>query len=154
MPEQLRASLEAIAAMHRRIAEQAEHVRAPLAALPSEPLDAEAMADYEVEMRAVAHERALRRVAGTKGDPGRPGKGMSRETFWKIVELGLERALSGRNQPTLEAISNATRRPDLTSVSRKRLTPIVEWVAANPKRARRALERGEIPALFRPAVAD
>jgi hypothetical protein len=134
-----------------------EALRPQLMAVPeSRPrIDAAAIAEYQIEMRAQAHERALRRVNSTKGDPGRPDKTMSSKTLLKILELSLKRARSGTEEPSLRAIANRTERDaELDYVPRQRVTPIADWVAANQSRAERYLERSEIPPIFRAIVSD
>jgi hypothetical protein len=152
LAEQFRPVVEAYSSLHKDLAPMARAFARP-PKVRSFPDLAEAKFERDVRVQVTALERYEAKQAG-KGEPGAPKKMMSRKTFLKILELSLKRARSGTGQPALEAISKVTRHPDLDFVSRKRVTPIADWVAANQKRAERALSRGEIPALFRPSVTD
>jgi hypothetical protein len=78
---------------------------------------------------------------------------MSPATFWVIYKLGLERAESKAEEPSLRDIVKATGAPtDPKHVPRQRVTPIVDWIAANRRRARDYLDRSEIPPPFRATV--
>jgi hypothetical protein len=89
------------------------------------------------------------------GEPGRPFETMPAKTFWTIYEMGLVHAESNDEKPSLRAITETTRRRgDLEYVPRDRVTPVVDWIAANRRRARGYWERREIPPPFRATVVD
>jgi hypothetical protein len=134
--------------LHEAAASTADQLRAFPSQTKPEGIDPEALAEYEIERQAMAHERALRRVRDAKGDPGRPVATMSAATFLTILDLGLRRAKSDAEKPSLQAISNRT------GVPRQRVTPIADWVATNPSRAQHYLDLSEIPPPFRAIVAD
>jgi hypothetical protein len=96
-----------------------------------------------------------RRERELSGEAGRPPETMPITTFWAIYEMGMAHATSDDETPSLRAITETTRRrEDLEYIPRDRVTPIVDWIAANRRRARGYWERREIPPQFRATVTD
>jgi hypothetical protein len=72
------------------------------------------------------------------------GKPIPDETFWELFRLAVEEDASARG---LEKLTDE--RADLEFVNRNKAGNIVKWVKSHRTLARRALDRHELPRLFR-----
>jgi hypothetical protein len=161
-----RACLAKIEAKHRARLETWERftrAKSPWAVVPMGPKGAKRERDRAVEQEQGRHSRALqdlelrRKVlrAGkrqndkTDSQDKWQGKPIPLETFWELFRLAVEEEASARS------LSRLTDESDngFAFVNRNKTGNIVKWVKAHPARARRALDRHELPREFR-ATSD
>jgi hypothetical protein len=109
---------------------------------------AAARQDYVRALEAFKLRRELeereRQPAGTNGSQGDArGTPIPTDEFWELFRLAVEEDASARELARL-----TDERPDFAFVNRVKTGRITTWVQAHRKRARKALDRHELPREF------
>jgi hypothetical protein len=162
--EKVKRLLEGVAGEMARTYEGGRRPRIPKLRLSSpQRFSAEEFAKAKFERDVAVHEEALERHSRKRGDtasgsgvPGRRHNTIPAKTFWLIYERGLERvaSTSSPKKPSYQGIADKTvqlealDRPGIVAVKRDWLTPIVKWIEADPRRARRYFGSRKIPSEF------